>query len=172
MAEKVETFLEKTTKELLGHLEVKAEAKVSKKEDLITIQLQTEEPGLLIGYHGQTLDSLQRLLSLMVYHQKGEWIRLLVNVNDYRQKRQIILEKMALSVAQKVKFSGESQTLLPMSSFERRIIHLALAKDPEVETDSEGEGGQRRVVVRPGGREEKNRVSDKQKKRAEIKESV
>jgi spoIIIJ-associated protein len=72
----------------------------------------------------------------------------LVEVNDYRQKRKENLERLAVSMAQKVKFSGRPQILSPMSSFERRIIHLALAEDAQVETVSEGEGKQRRVVVK------------------------
>ena len=150
MAEKIETFLKKITQELLQLLELEAEIGITKdKEGVIQVQIETKEPGILIGYHGQTLTGLQRILSLITYQQKGEWVRLVVNINDYREKRQEALKRMALSVAQKVKFSGEPQTLPPMSSFERRAIHLTLAEDPEVETASEGEGRMRRIAVKP-----------------------
>ena len=68
---------------------------------------------------------------------------------DYRERRKESLERMALSAAQRIKFSGESQSLPAMSSAERRIVHLALVDDQEVETESEGEGMSRRVVVKP-----------------------
>jgi spoIIIJ-associated protein len=154
---KIETFLEKTTRDLLNLLGLEVDLEIKKEDDLIKIQIETEEPGLLIGYHGQTLDGLQRWVSLALYHQRGEWIKILVNVNDYRERRRQRLEKMAHLMAQRVKFSGESQALPPMSSFERRLIHLALADDSEVETVSEGEGSQRRVIVEPRSESEEEK---------------
>jgi spoIIIJ-associated protein len=146
---KLETIIEQVANELLDHLEIEAEVKISQgRQGLIKLQFETEEPGILIGYHGETLNSIQRLLGMMVYRQTDEWVRVLVEVNDYRQKRKENLERLAVSMAQKVKFSGRPQILSPMSSFERRIIHLALAEDAQVETVSEGEGKQRRVVVK------------------------
>ncbi len=144
------SLVEKLAKELLGQLEMKAKMKVTTdQEGIIYLQLETDDPGVLIGYHGETLFSLQTILSLMTYRQVGEWVRVVVNVNDYRERRQESLEKMALSAAQRVKFSGETQSLPPMPAAERRVVHLFLANDPEVATESEGEGYQRRVVVKP-----------------------
>lgn len=148
--EKPESIVEKIIKELLDHLETKAQIKVSQdQEGAVHVYLETEEPGVLIGYHGQTLASIQLLTAMMVYRQQGEWVRVVVDVNDYRERREEALRRIALATAQKAKFSGESQALPPMSSAERRIVHLALADDPEVETVSEGEDWQRRVVVKP-----------------------
>lgn len=136
--------------QLLEQLKVDAKITLEKdKEGSALLHLQTEDPGALIGYHGETLASFQLILSMMVYRQLGQWLRILVDVNDYREKRRESLEKMALSAAQKAKFSGESQPLPPLSASERRLVHLALAKDEEVETESEGEGFQRRVLVKP-----------------------
>lgn len=147
---KKKELIKKLSQELLDHLKVKAKVKVTKdKEGLFYVQLETEETGALIGYHGENLASIQLVLTLMVYRQLGEWVRILANVGDYRERRQESLERMALSAAQKVRFSGEAQSLPPMSSAERRMIHLALADDDEISTESEGEGYQRRVVVRP-----------------------
>lgn len=137
------------TQKLLELLTLPAHFEISEKEDIITINLKTDNPALLIGYHGETLASFQFILSIMVYKKLGGWVRIMVDVADYRQRRQMTLEQMALSVAQRVKFSGEQHFLPPMSPSERRIIHLALANQPEVETVSEGEGYQRRVVIRP-----------------------
>ena len=132
--------------ELLG---VEVKMVIEEKEEVVNIQLETDEPGILIGYHGQALQAVQLLLALMGFRKLGEWTRVLVNVGDYREKRQESLTKMAQAIAQKVRFSGTSQNLPPMSSAERRIIHLALADETEVETISEGEGRDRHVVVKP-----------------------
>jgi len=139
--------LKKITTQLLKGLEVEAKVEIVEEEALTRIKLETDEPGILIGYHGQTLASIQLLMAMMVYRQSGEWARIVVDVNDYREKREETLQRMALSITQKVKFSGEPQALPPMPPAERRIIHLALADDPEVETISEGEDEDRRVVV-------------------------
>ncbi|MCX6724573.1 MAG: hypothetical protein NTV20_00525, partial [Candidatus Shapirobacteria bacterium] len=93
--------------------------------------------------------AFQLLLALMGFRKLNEWTRVLVNVGDYREKREESLTNMAKSLAQKVKFSGTSQSLPPMSSAERRIIHLALAEETEMETISEGEGRDRHVVIKP-----------------------
>ena len=135
---------------LLENLGISAKLELKEdKEKSILVQIETADPGILIGFHGETLASFQLILSLMVYRQTKEWTRILVNVGDYMEKRQASLQQLALSASQKVKFSGKEYFLPPMTSAERRIIHLILAEDPEVKTESEGEGYQRRVVVRP-----------------------
>lgn len=141
--------IDRVVKKLLELVEVKTDVKVSEGEsDEVLVQLESEEPGLLIGYHGQALAAIQQIVNLIVYRQIGEWPRVVVNVGDYWQRRRETLERMAKAVAQKVKFSGECQALPPMAPGERRIVHLSLADDPEVETTSEGEGEERRVVIR------------------------
>ncbi len=142
--------VEKITKELLKRLEVEAKIKISEGEEgVVNIDLQSPDQGILIGYHGRTLTSLQWILSMMVYRQQGEWVRILVDVGDYRQRRQERLQAMALNAAKRVKFSGEAYALPFLTSAERRIIHLALSGDLEVMTESEGEGRDRRVIVKP-----------------------
>lgn len=136
--------------ELLEHLEVKATTSVSKgEEDTVVVQLETDQPGVLIGYHGETLAAIQLIVSMIAYRKFSEWTRVLVNVGDYRERRKEVLERMALAVAERAKFSGQSQALPPMSAFERRIIHLALTGDSELGTASEGEGRDRHVVIKP-----------------------
>jgi spoIIIJ-associated protein len=141
--------LEKITKDLFSHLEVPADFQIKKEEDLVVIHLKSDEPGVLIGYHGQALDAFQQMITLMAFRKFGQWVRILVDVEDYREKRKETLERMAQSAAQKVKLSGQNETFPPMSSFERRIIHLALADQPEVETISEGQGNQRHIIIKP-----------------------
>jgi spoIIIJ-associated protein len=141
--------IEKVVQKILELLEIEAKLTVVKEEDVFQVQLEATDPGVLIGYHGETLKALQRMVAMIVYRQTGEWLKIVVNVGDYRQRRQESLEKMALSASQKVKLSQQSQALPPMSSAERRIIHLVLAEEPGVETISEGEGRERHVVIRP-----------------------
>ena len=149
MKKKAKT-VEKITKELLEHLEVEASFEVSQdKEEAVEVNLESSDQGVLIGYHGRTLFSLQWILSMMAYRQLGEWTRILVDVGDYRQRRQERLQAMAQNAARRVKFSGEAYALPYLSSAERRIAHMALADDPEVTTESEGEGRERRVIVKP-----------------------
>lgn len=139
------------TEELLKLLLLEAKVEVSEDQEnkAINVAIDTEEPGILIGYHGETLSSLQLMLGIMVSKKINEWVRVVVNVGDYREKREEVLKRMALSAAQKAKFSQEPVTLPPLSGNERRIIHLALTDNPDVITESEGEGEERRVVVKP-----------------------
>jgi spoIIIJ-associated protein len=85
----------------------------------------------------------------MIYKQTGSWQRLIVNVGDYRQKRQESIEKMADDTVKRVKFSGEPIALFNLNPFERRLIHTYLADHPDVTTVSEGEGRNRHLIVHP-----------------------
>jgi len=136
---------------LISELGVAAEVKVEwdKELNILSFQLESENAASLIGFHGETLQSIQLILSLVIHKVIGRWIRVLVNVGDYRQKREEQLKKLALNLAMKVKFSGEVQTVPNLSASERRIIHLALADHPDVVTQSEGEGRERELVIKP-----------------------
>jgi len=138
----------KIIKKLIKLLEVEAQVEVKPGEEAILVNLVSSETANLIGYHGETLNALQSLANLMLWRKMGEWTSVVVDIDDYRGKRKDSLEKMAQNVAQKVKFSGQPQALPPMSAFERRLVHLVLSEDDQVETVSEGET-ERRVVVRP-----------------------
>lgn len=148
MDEKKQLITEFTQK-LLDLMGVSAQIQTEEKDGVFNVNLKTDEPGILIGYHGETLTSLQLILQMMTYKKLNEWVRIIVDIADYREKRKESLERMALSIAQKVKFSGQEQSLPPMSAFERRIIHIALSTDAEVETESQGEGADRRVIIKP-----------------------
>ena len=103
--------------------------------------------GVLIGKRGQTLDSLQYLLSLVVNKESEEYIRVKVDTEDYRKRRKETLENLAHNIAYKVKRTKRSVELEPMNPFERRVIHSALQNDKYVTTHSEGEEPYRHVVV-------------------------
>jgi len=143
----IKTLAEQLLKQIL----IKGEVEVieDKENNLYAVQIKTDDSGFLIGYHGETLAAFQLILSLMIYRKFEEWVKLTVNVGDYREKREDQLTRLALNIAQKVSFTKEAQVIPHLSSFERRIIHLALADRPDVTTESEGEGEERVLVVKP-----------------------
>ena len=105
--------------------------------------------GILIGKHGQTLDALQYLTNLAAGKSFRHHYFILLDVENYRERRQDTLEALARRLAGKVKRTGEEIRLEPMAAGERRIIHLALQDDHAVSTDAEGEAPYRYVVIRP-----------------------
>lgn len=113
----------------------------------LDVDLSGDEMEILIGKRGQTLDSIQYLLSLVVNKESEEYIRVKVDTEDYRKRRKETLENLAKNIAYKVKRTKRPVSLEPMNPYERRIIHSALQNDKYVTTHSEGEEPFRRVVV-------------------------
>lgn len=113
------------------------------------IDLTGDDSGLLIGHRGQTLQSLQFLVNLIVRKTYGENVRVVLDVERYRARREASLRDMATKVASRVVQSGRSITLEPMSAADRRIIHISLADHPGVSTESVGVGEDRKVTVIP-----------------------
>ena len=145
VAEEAKTFL---TGVFAGmHLAVTMECRMT--EERIMINLVGVGLGILIGKHGQTLDALQYLTNLAAGKSFRHHYFILLDVENYRERRQDTLEALARRLAGKVKRTGEEIRLEPMAAGERRIIHLALQDDHAVSTDSEGEAPYRYVVIRP-----------------------
>lgn len=142
-------IIQETTEELLKNLKIKTEVKIEEKEGTFYVQIETPDTGILIGYHGETLASFQLILSLIIYKKLGNWARLVVNIGDWRERREETLRQMAQQAAEKVIATGEAIILPYLSSFERRIIHLALVDHPQVTTISEGEGEERKLIIKP-----------------------
>ncbi len=111
------------------------------------IDLSGDEMGVLIGKRGQTLDSLQYLVSLVVNKESDNYIRVKLDTENYRERRKETLENLAKNIAYKVKRTRRPISLEPMNPYERRIIHSALQNDKYVTTYSEGEEPFRKVVV-------------------------
>lgn len=126
---------------------VTLDVKYDEENKNLTIDLSGDEMGILIGKRGQTLDSLQYLVSLVVNKDSEEYIRVKVDTEDYRKRRKETLENLAKNIAYKVKRTKRSVSLEPMNPYERRVIHSALQNDRYVTTHSEGEEPFRRVVV-------------------------
>ena len=129
------------------NLAVNMDIKYDEDSRHLNIDLSGEEMGILIGKRGQTLDSLQYLVSLVVNKGAEEYVRVKVDTEAYRKRRKETLENLAKNIAYKVKRTKRSVSLEPMNPYERRIIHSALQNDKYVTTHSEGEEPFRRVVV-------------------------
>jgi spoIIIJ-associated protein len=128
-------------------MEVVITVSYNEEEKEMDIDLAGDEMGVLIGKRGQTLDSLQYLVSLIVNKDEEDYIRVKVDTENYRERRKETLENLAKNIAYKVKRSRRSVVLEPMNPYERRIIHSALQNDKYVTTHSEGEEPFRKVVV-------------------------
>ncbi len=111
-----------------------------------------EDMGILIGKHGHTLDSLQELVKSHVQRETSERCRVQVDVEDYRKRRRSRIVQRAHEAASRVKRSGKPEALEPMTAYERKIVHDAVGQVDGLETASEGEEPQRRVVIRRRGR--------------------
>ncbi len=128
-------------------MELPVEMDINFEDDTLSIDIQGEDMGILIGKRGQTLDSLQYLTSLVVNKGKAAYVRVKLDTEDYRARRKATLENLARNIAYKVKKTGRPVFLEPMNPYERRIIHSALQNDPYVTTHSEGDEPYRKVVV-------------------------
>ncbi len=153
----IKETIEKFTRELLDLLAISyQDVEVVEEDDAFRVNISCEEDsGILIGYHGQSLDAFQKLLSLFCYKSTGEWQHVLVDVEGYREEREESLQELAENAANRARFLGESVALSPMNSYERRIVHTAVGDLEGVRTESTGEGRDRRVVIYPEGGEEK-----------------
>ena len=116
-------------------------------EESVDVDLVGDDMGVLIGKRGQTLDSLQYLVSLVVNKKSDKYLRVKLDTENYRERRKETLENLAKNIAFKVKRTKRSVSLEPMNPYERRVIHSALQNDRYVTTKSEGEEPFRHVVV-------------------------
>ena len=128
-------------------IEAKVEVTIDKEEGDVNINLSGKDMGTLIGKRGQTLDSLQYLVSLVINKESDSYLRVKLDTENYRKRRQETLEALAKNIAYKVKRTRRSVSLEPMNPYERRIIHSALQNDKYVSTKSEGEEPFRHIVV-------------------------
>jgi len=143
--------------ELLKLMNIRASVEITLGHELadegqpppIVLNITGEDLGILIGRRGDTLRSLQYLVRLMVSHRLKHWTNLVVDVENYVIRRRRTLESLAQRVADQVARSGRMQALEPMPAYERRIIHVILRKNPEVTTQSVGEGERRKVTIIP-----------------------
>jgi spoIIIJ-associated protein len=149
--EKNVKILQKLADELLALMSTKAKAGVSYDKDGEALMVNIDagdETGLLIGKKGETLLGIQTILGFLLKQEVGEWVRILVNVGDYREKEESYLKDLAASTAQRAKETGEPQNLYNLKAWQRRVIHLALSEDKNITTESEGEGEERFLIIK------------------------
>ncbi len=145
----MEAKLKKYTTEFFKLLEIDDSFEVEDSEEEIRINIESENPGLLIGYHGETLESLQLILALFLSKKFGVFKRVSLEVGDYKKNREDWLRSLALNTKDKVINEGIEVKLEDLKAWERRIVHMMLADDKEVVSESVGEGRERALVVRP-----------------------
>lgn len=141
----------KTAKELLGFLDISPQkVSVTEGEQLtIDVAVPDDESGLLIGYHGETLDALQYLVGQIVNKGKENWERVAININGYRDQRELQLRQMATNAADRSVSTGDEIEMPFLTPAERRIIHLELSQRTDVTSFSEGDGRDRRLIIAP-----------------------
>ncbi|MGB9839135.1 RNA-binding cell elongation regulator Jag/EloR [Thermovenabulum sp.] len=147
LKERPEEKAVKFLKGLLIRLDLYAEIETEKIEDFFKINVKGRGLGVIIGKHGETLNSLQYLVNLVANKGWHEYIKIVIDVENYREKRERALVELAVKMAKRVKETKKSIKLEPMPPYERKIIHKTLQNDPRVKTHSEGEEPYRRVVI-------------------------
>jgi spoIIIJ-associated protein len=141
-----ETFFQKATIDLL---KINVSQAQSDDNDVVNIEIEIAEPQILIGEKGQTLFETQRLLKMILAKKTGKLFYLNLDINGYKKKKAEYLASIAKDLANEVVLTKQSKELIPMSAYERRIIHAELAKRNDVATKSSGEGLNRHIVIEP-----------------------
>jgi spoIIIJ-associated protein len=117
--------------------------------EVINIEVKLDEPQILIGQGGQTLLEVQRLLKMVLNKNLQQAFYLNLDINDYKKKKVEYLKDLARSLADQVSLTKEEKILAPMSSYERRIIHAELSQRADVATESQGDGFDRHIIIKP-----------------------
>ena len=153
MEEKNREIIKATVEELLAKMGFEASIEITQSEDdplSATCNIQTDtDSNLLIGQGGVNLQALQHIARLLLRKKIEEKIRFVIDVNSYRQEKNQSIIEMANSAAQQAVSERRAVVMRPMSTYERRIVHMELSKNSEVVTESIGEGEGRKVVVKP-----------------------
>ena len=149
MDKKQKKVISETTEELFKLLGIKGDFQVVEKEDSVDIVLATDEGGIIIGRHGDTLESLQLVLSLCAAKKLGEFKRISLEVGDYKKNRIDWLNVIAKETKERVLSQGAEVAIPELKSWERRVVHLLLEKDEAVISESRGEGRDRVLIVKP-----------------------
>jgi spoIIIJ-associated protein len=145
-------IVEKIYKELFELIEIEVESEIIADEENEAVKINInagDQAGLLIGNRGETLYSLQSIIGMMVMRKTGDWVRVIVNVDDWRERQEERLKNLATQTAERALESGEEQRLYNLKPSQRRIVHMTLKENDEVDTESSGEGRDRYLVVRP-----------------------
>jgi spoIIIJ-associated protein len=145
-----ENFIAEQVRQIIELLGISATAEVEKVDGRYQVDISSEDSSLLIGKYGTNLESLQFILAVRVKTLTGEEdFEIVVDVDGFRKEKEEKLKKMAVKIAEEVAASGKSQPLYNLKPAERRVVHLALSDHPKVITESQGEGEERYLVIKP-----------------------
>jgi spoIIIJ-associated protein len=143
------TYAKTVLERIIAGIAAPSQVEARVEEGSIYLNIKGDGSGLLIGRHGQTLDAIQYIVGRIVGKQLGEKKVIVIDTERYRERRRENLERLSRHMAEKAKGTGRAVSLQPMSASDRRIVHLALKHDREIETRSEGEGGMRSIKIIP-----------------------
>jgi spoIIIJ-associated protein len=150
MTEEQLQVIKTTAEELLQVLGIEGSCEVSQADEQMAIlAIDAEETGMLIGYHGETLEALQLLISLAAAKKNGEFVRVSVEVGDYKKNREEWLKSLVDQTKQRVLDEGRAIALPNLKPWERRVVHLMLQDDADVVSESMGEGRERTLTISP-----------------------
>ena len=141
----VEQLIEK----LFRILEIEGTFTLGEQDNILDVMMETQDTGIVIGYHGEVLESLQLILSLAIAKKIGRFVRVSIEVDGYKKNRTEYLHNLAMQVKEKALAENKEQVLSSLKSWERRIIHLYLQNDEQVTSESSGEGKDRVLVIKP-----------------------
>ena len=141
-------FIKENLKELINNMGIEVQLESNIREEQINIKMYSDNNNILIGKNGQTLNAIQKVLRQQVYNQIGKYPYILLDVENYKEKKMGNLERMAKRTAKEVLKTHIDVTLDDMNSYERRVVHNALTKFKNISTLSEGEEPHRHIVIR------------------------
>jgi spoIIIJ-associated protein len=149
LTDKERKDVEQLIEKLFSLLEIEGTFTLEEQEDILEVLMETKDTGIVIGYHGEVLESLQLVLSLAIAKKLGRFVRVSIEVDGYKKNRTEYLHNLAMQVKEKALSENKEQVLSSLKSWERRIIHLYLQSDEQVTSESEGEGKDRVLVIKP-----------------------
>jgi spoIIIJ-associated protein len=146
---KEEKIINETANSLFKALSITAEFEIQNHDEGVELLLNSEENGILIGYHGEVLEALQLILSLALSKKLGYFLRISIEIGEYKKNRSSYLENMAYSAKQRALEQGGEVPLPNLKAWERRVVHMLFQNDEEVMSESVGEGRERTLVIKP-----------------------
>lgn len=141
--------IEKLVEMFFDKMSFPVQVKASFNEDTLGVEVKSDEPRVLIGEGGRILACIQRVLRSIFQRRFSQEFYFNIDINDYKKKKSLYLRELAEESANEVVLSKQEKQLEPMSSYERRVVHLQLAGRPDITTESIGIGPDRRVVIKP-----------------------
>lgn len=149
LSAKEKKTVEEVVAEFFQNVGVEGTTTLTFDEQELSVLLDTDDSGIVIGYHGEVLEALQLLLSLVIAKKLDRFLRVSIEVGDYKKNREAYLQNLALKTKERALSEQTEQVISSLRSWERRVVHLFLQDDTDVTTESVGEGRDRVLVVKP-----------------------